>query len=206
MAARLASGSDDGVVRISEVTSGGDIFTNLSLAGEVGRVTFSPDSTRVIGMTKAGQARVWNALTGEALTPVLQAKDFNQNAIAEVVRFLNPTASFSPDGKLLLLAWGSKSAQVRDGETGALLRELTHDGVVYHAAFSPDGQWVGDFGKGRDGARLGNGHRQIGGSAVEAYGLGGLVRVQLGWYQSDDRARTARRSALGLARRPPPRA
>jgi WD40 repeat protein len=62
--------------------------------------------------------------------------------VADVADKLNPAASFSPDGKLLLLAWGSKSAQLRDADTGQVIRQFTHASVVYHAAFSSDGRYV----------------------------------------------------------------
>jgi WD40 repeat protein len=42
----------------------------------------------------------------------------------------------------LLLAWGSKSAQLRDAASGNVVREFSHREVVYHAAFSLDGQRV----------------------------------------------------------------
>jgi WD40 repeat protein/serine/threonine protein kinase len=137
----LAIGSDDGVVRISDVASG-EISTNLVMSSPVGRVGFSPDGMRVVGVDRAGGARVWSALNGEAITPVLPADASKGNAIAPRDKMLEPAASFSPDGKLLLLARGSKSAHLLDAATGALVREFSHDQVVYHAAFSPDGRQV----------------------------------------------------------------
>ncbi len=139
---RLATGSDDGSVRISAVAGGGEVSTSLVMPGSVGRVRFSPDGTHVVAVDLAGRARVWNAVTGEALTPLLQAEDFSESSVPDREKWLKPAASFSPDGTLLLLAWGSKSAQLRDAATGKLLRELKHDQVVYHAAFSPDGRLV----------------------------------------------------------------
>ncbi len=136
----LATGGDDGFARITEVASGGEIFRELGLAGAVGRVSFSADGTRVVAVDTRGRARVWNAHTGEALTPLLVADDFDPKSIAGTGDWLKPAASFSPDGKLLLLAWGSPSAQLRDGFNGQLLRLLRHGDVVYHAAFSPDGR------------------------------------------------------------------
>jgi WD40 repeat protein/serine/threonine protein kinase len=138
---RLATGSDDGVVRISDV-AGGEASTNLVMAGNVGRVGFSPDGMRVVAVDMSGGARMWNALSGEAITPVLHADDSRGNAIAVRDKLLKPAASFSPDGKFLLLAWGSKSAQLRDAASGTLLREFAHDQLVNHAAFSPDGRQV----------------------------------------------------------------
>jgi len=72
----------------------------------------------------------------------MQAADFDESSIPRTERQLKPAASFSPDGKLLLLASGSKSAQLRDGFSGDLVREFAHKDLVYHAAFSVDGRYV----------------------------------------------------------------
>jgi WD40 repeat protein/serine/threonine protein kinase len=138
---RIASGSDDGVVRITDIAGGGDISTNLVLPGEVGRVAFSPDGTRVVGVSIAGIARIWNSATGEALTALLQPDEPASTPDSDS-HWLKPAASFSADGKLLLLACRSRSAQLRDANSGKLLRELRHREVVYHAAFSRDGVWA----------------------------------------------------------------
>src|SRR5258708_15203876 len=119
----LASGSDDGVVWITDVASGGSTCTNVML-DSVGALRFSPDATRVVAVDRAGRARVWNALTGEAVTPLLAAEDFSQGSDPDVVGKLTPAAAFSPDGKLVLLAWGSKSAQVRAAHNGRLVRQF----------------------------------------------------------------------------------
>jgi WD40 repeat protein/serine/threonine protein kinase len=145
--ARVVSGSDDGIVRITDLGKETGASTNLSIGGSVGCVAFSPDGTRVLAATMAGVARVWNSRNGEALTPLLRAADFEPGSVAGTPRTLNPAASFSPDGKLLLLGWGSKSAQLRDAGTGELVRELPHGGIVYHAAFSADGRWAATSGK-----------------------------------------------------------
>ncbi len=138
----VATGSDDGIVRISDVDSGGEIGTNLALPVEVGTVCFSPDGSRLVAADMRGRARIWNAKTGEPLTPMLQADDFSESSIAHEQPWLKPAISFSPDGKLLLTACGSKSAQLRDAATGSVVREFAHEDVVYHAAFSADGQYV----------------------------------------------------------------
>jgi WD40 repeat protein len=138
----IATGSDDGIVRISDVDSGGEIGTNLALPGDVGAVCFSPDDTRLAAADVRGRVRVWNARSGEPLTPMLQASDFDESSVADARPWLNSAVSFSADGKLLLMAYGSKSAQLRDAATGRIVREFTHQDVVYHATFSADGKYV----------------------------------------------------------------
>ena len=138
----LATGSDDGTVRISTVADGGQVSTNLLMPGTVRRVRFSADGALVVAVDKSGRARVWNAASGEALTPIFQADDFNENSLGNLADQLKPEANFSPNGKFLLLAWGSKSAQLREARSGHLIRQFTHAEVVYQAVFSPDGRLV----------------------------------------------------------------
>ncbi len=139
--ARLASGSGS-TVYISDIAGGRAMITNLTLPGMIGRVGFSPDGLRVVAADLAGHACVWDAVTGEAVTPLLQADGFSETAITNLDRRFRPSARFSPDGKLLLLALGTKSAELREAATGKLVRELNHRDVVYHAVFSPDGRLV----------------------------------------------------------------
>jgi len=139
---RFVTGSGNGTIRISELASGNDVLTNLSLPSDVATVRFSPDGSRLVAADVDGWTRVWNSATGEALTPLLRTGDFDASSVSPWADRLYPTAEFSPDGARLLLAWGSKSAQLRDAVTGELIREFTHHAHVWHAAFSPDGRYV----------------------------------------------------------------
>ena len=139
---RVAAGSDDGTVRIADVNSGGERGTNVVMPAAVRTVRFDSAGQRVVAMDATAQVRVWDATSGAALTPLLRAEDFNAKSVANHTDDLRPAASFSPDGNSLLVAWGSKSAQLRDASSGQLVRELKHDDVVYHATFSPDGKWI----------------------------------------------------------------
>ena len=138
----LATGSDDGQVWISDVARECSSITNLLLPGTVGRVSFSHDGSRLIAMDRGGRTRVWNVANGEPLTGLLQADDFDEQFIRSRAGPLKPAASFSPDGKLVLTAWGSKSAELREAVGGALVHKFAHGKIVYHAAFSPNGQQV----------------------------------------------------------------
>src|SRR5258706_14562827 len=75
------------------------------------------------------------------LTPTLDP-DGGPKALAGSASAFKPSASFSPDGKRLLLAFGTSSAELRDAVTGSILLQFPHDQLVYHAAFSPDGRFV----------------------------------------------------------------
>src|SRR5439155_1454286 len=79
-------------------------------------------------------ARVWNASTGEPVTPPLQ---HNRTVW---------TASFSPDGRYVLTGCGDEkdgTARVWDAATGKpITAPLAHEAAVRYTAFSPDGRRV----------------------------------------------------------------
>jgi WD40 repeat protein len=138
----LATGGDDGTVLISELADHGTNRAKLDMTGEVVRLSFSPDGARLVAVNHAGQARVWKAASCQPLTPLLQPPDDSEALAAHHNRQLRPAAAFTRDGKLLVLAGTSKSAQLREAETGNLLQQFTHPALVYHAAFSPNGRFV----------------------------------------------------------------
>jgi WD40 repeat protein len=77
------------------------------------------------------KARVWDAVTGQSVTPPL--------AHAGVVTW----AAFSPDGLRILTASADRTARVWDAATGQpVFPPLTHPDIVVAAAFGPDGRHV----------------------------------------------------------------
>jgi WD40 repeat protein len=123
-------GGDDTVLRalFAEATR------NLPLAtfrhgGIVTYAKFSPDGSRVVTASADSTARVWDAASGHALTPLL--------IHGAIVRF----GTFSPDGGRVVTASQDGTARVWDAATGLpLTPPLVHDGLVVSAEFSPDGQ------------------------------------------------------------------
>jgi WD40 repeat protein/serine/threonine protein kinase len=100
--------------------------------GKVNHVAFSPDGLRLVTASDDNTARIWDAVTGQPVSPPLQHTDkVNQ-------------ASFSPDGKRVVTASNDSTAQVWDAETGQPVQRLLpeHSGHVRYAAFSPDGRRV----------------------------------------------------------------
>jgi WD40 repeat protein/tetratricopeptide (TPR) repeat protein len=93
--------------------------------------TFSPEAHRVLTASAESTARLWDAVTGEALMAPIQH--------AGIVW----SAQMSPDGLFAITASADKTAQVWDVRLGDL-RSLTlhHHGPVWDAQFSPDGEWV----------------------------------------------------------------
>jgi WD40 repeat protein/serine/threonine protein kinase/tetratricopeptide (TPR) repeat protein len=99
-------------------------------------VEFSPDSRRVLTVSKDQTAQVWDLATGRSLLPPTELGKHVQQA------------AFSPDGRLLLAVSRDQrgedsEVQVRDAATGAAITApFKHRGEVKYAAFSPDGRQV----------------------------------------------------------------
>jgi WD40 repeat protein/serine/threonine protein kinase/tetratricopeptide (TPR) repeat protein len=108
------------------------------LAGVPGRRGgFTPDGKRLfIGYRRAnfiadssrGEARLWDAPTGQPLTPPLMLESPVQQY------------AFSGDGRRLLLVEGAKTARVWDAATGRpLTPPIRHEGQEIKAVLGPDG-------------------------------------------------------------------
>ncbi len=91
-------------------------------------VQFSPDGKYFLTASFDGTARVWNATSGEPVTPLL-----NHGGPIE-------SAQFSPDGKQVVTASDDHTARVWDAQSGQpLAGPFAHADAVYSAQFSPDG-------------------------------------------------------------------
>ena len=127
----LASGSDDGTVRIWDTRTGQEAATALSIAdGRVKSVAFAPDGQHIVVGGEGNAIYVWNVTTGCAALPPLRG---HSNAIQSV--------AFSPNGRLIASASEDKTTRLWSAETG---REISvmhgHTDQIRAIAFSPDGQ------------------------------------------------------------------
>jgi WD40 repeat protein/tetratricopeptide (TPR) repeat protein len=138
---RLVTASLNPSARVWDAQTGQPVTEPLENDGQVKSAQFSPDGKRfvtgsfvgeLVGGTvrEWGTARVWDAQTGQPLTPPLKhARQVNY-------------AQFSPDGKRVLTVSG-EGVRLWDAQTGQPLTEpLKHAGEVNSAQFSPDGKRV----------------------------------------------------------------
>ena len=125
---RLATGSEDGTVRLWDVQSGKELAVLHHESG-VSAVAFSPDGSR-LATTASLTVRLWDAVSGEEIA-ALRGHEYG---IVDVV--------FSPDGSELATGSHDGTARLWDAESGEELAVLRHEDRVYGVAFSPDGSQI----------------------------------------------------------------
>ncbi len=150
----------EGGVRVWDTASGVAVTALIRHGGPVTFVAFSPDSARLVSaggvpfdfqnplVPARGHARVWDARTGQPLSPAL----LHDSAVT--------CAAFSPDGKRVSTGSLDGTARVWDARTGqALTPPLRHPKSrhaekgatgyegVFAVAFSPDGRLVASVGR-----------------------------------------------------------
>ncbi len=141
---RLATAAGDGARLWNAET--GELIAVLA-KGDSHDVAFSPDGRSVVTaawhhaegqpitpaelqQSRMGTVRVWDAVTGEPISPAIQH--------AEVYR-----TAFSPDGRSILTAGFDRTARVWNATTGEPVSPvLKHGNSVFDASFSPDGRRV----------------------------------------------------------------
>jgi WD40 repeat protein len=141
--ARVATGGDDGTVRLWDTATGAAHGSPLRATGPVLAVAFSPDGRTLLSGSLDGGAQLWDVADGRQRGPVLR----HRGAVRAV--------AFSADGRLV--ATGGTAAEP-DPETGGVRRRggearlwdarsgrslgepLAHPGAVWYLAFGPGGR------------------------------------------------------------------
>ncbi len=101
----------------------------LSTRGLVCSLHFSPDNRHLATGSFNGEARVWDAETGQCLKVFTHTNDLC-------------SARFSPDGTKIVTASRDKTARIWDVSTGRQTRLLEHQDGVWFAQFSRDGNSI----------------------------------------------------------------
>jgi WD40 repeat protein/serine/threonine protein kinase len=101
------------------------------MKGEVTHIAFNTEGTQVVTASKDESARIWDATTGNPLTPSMK-HDGSVNHV-----------TFSTNGKLVVTASEDGNARIWNAKTGVLeVPPIRHSGAVTHALFSADGKKV----------------------------------------------------------------
>ncbi len=125
----LASGSDDGTLRLWNLASGKELRTLTRHTYSVISVAFSPDGQTVASCGSDTKIKLWNLASGKELRTLTG----HTNMILSV--------AFSPDGQTLASGSGDQTIKLWNLASGKELRTLTgHTSYVLTMAFSPDGQ------------------------------------------------------------------
>ena len=148
----LASGGEDGTVRIWDPATGQQRAALTGHDGAVRAVAIAPDGTWLASAGEDGTVRIWDPATGRQQAAVLTGPDGAVRAVA-IAPDGNWLASGGDDGQVRIWdpATGRQRSRPRRPRPGARLTRdrpgvqfaiAGHDGVVSAVAIAPDGTWL----------------------------------------------------------------
>lgn len=128
----LATGGDDGIVRLTRIATGQPVVERLHVGRNLVRVAFSPDSRRLATASQDSFGRIWEVATGRLLHELPH----------EPGTWLTDI-QFSPDGRRVLTSSWDGTARLWDAQTGqSVCHPFRHLHSVMRGRFSPDGRRV----------------------------------------------------------------
>ena len=162
----LASGAQDGTVRLWRVDDGTLLRTLAGHTGDVFSVGFSPDGKTLASGAADNSVRLWRVDDGK----LLHTLDEHTGAVRSV--------AFAPDGKTLASGAADDTVQLWQVNDGKLLRTLAgHTGGVYSVAFAPDGKTLASGAADNSRADVAGWRRQAAVHVGGAYGCGAQCRL-----------------------------
>ncbi len=122
-----------------DAKTGEKLFTLSGHGEHVRSIVFSPNGTYLATASEDGTARIWDANTGKELLVIkdhihetIEYSDFNY--VYDV--------AFSPDSSAVASVGGDRIVLISDVNTGAVLNNITAEGVIFTVAFNPDGSSI----------------------------------------------------------------
>ena len=136
----IVSASEDGTIKIWDVSTGRETLTLRGHSSHVVNATFSPDGSRILsgGPGDVGQIKVWDASTGQLLFAIRESR----TDVTDV--------TYSPDGRRVASCGVNDDKSTRitvwDVTTGKRILRLKgfpdKSDMVTDVAFSPDGRQI----------------------------------------------------------------
>ncbi|HEV3203498.1 MAG TPA: protein kinase [Gemmataceae bacterium] len=128
---KLASGSQDGTVKIWDSKTGDEMQTLRGHSDAVFGIAFSPNGQRLASSSRDNSVVVWELTTAKKVLTLTGPKQGLR------------TVAFNARGDLLAAAGDDSTVFLWNAETGREMEPFHgHTGVIWKVAFSPDGRWL----------------------------------------------------------------
>ncbi len=128
---KLASGSDDGTIRLWDVESGHCLGISPRISSWIISMSFACSGKRIVSASPDGKVRIWDACLRE------ESRDRSRGHSGPV-----RDVSICQNGSLVASASEDRTVRLWDSQTGEQVGEPLkgHTGVVTSVSFSPDGR------------------------------------------------------------------